>query len=149
MSWASIFGQKKKQKKNNSVLTWQHTGMNLGHSHDYSHDPAGVVAQHSGVVAQHSHVVDTSAFYTYEVVPDKDICIYYDSSQKQIRRVRCQDNLYSWDKNEIMNKDQLCEVIGDIFGGIIQDGGDIQLFKAMMGEKIKEVIDEFTPGGNK
>lgn len=110
-----------------------------------NHNHAPPQHKHAGVGPGHIHTFDGSASYTYGIVPEEDICVYYNKYTNEAWKVLSKDNLYSWEGNQVLDQGQLCDMFGDILGSQIQDGGDINLFKSMLSERIKEVVKEFTP----
>lgn len=91
----------------------------------------------------HTHTVvgDSSANQTFNF---DTTTILYD---KKSGKVSFSNNGNYYE--DVKSPYNLIDIFGDILGSVIQDGGDIQLFKAMISEKLKEVIDEFQVGGNK
>lgn len=108
---------------------------NSGHTHKL---PPGY-----SMASQHNHGVvstDASASQTFNL----DITSV--SYNKTTGKVSLSNGMIH---QEVDSPYSLADTFGDMIGSLIQEGGDIDLFKAMIGEKLKEVIDEFQVGGNK
>jgi len=87
----------------------------------------------------HAHIYsDASASYT---VNHNVVSIQYEKGMREV-------SIHKEGHFTIASVDETTEIFGDIIAGMIQEGGDIELFKAMLGEKLKEIIKEFNPGGD-
>ena len=87
-----------------------------------------------------TYAYDTSANHTFNF---DMVTVSYDKGSGKVALTK--GAFYE----EVKTPYQLVDSLGDIIGSVIQEGADIQLFKAMISEKLKEVIDEFQVGGNK